>query len=99
MEAWLSSFPMIPISLVYSVSGMNDIFMNGGIGGQYLPQYNISADNVTFFALDIDHNDHYYHDPYSGVPRLSLVDEARVIGQIQACYTKKWIAVFVAVFV
>ena len=43
-EAWLSSFPMIPISLVYSFSGMNDGFMNGGIGGQYLPQYNISAD-------------------------------------------------------
>ena len=55
MEAWLSSFPMIPISLVYSFSGMNDSFMNGmgvpsvmcqisisaGIGGQYLPQYNI----------------------------------------------------------
>ena len=42
-EAWLSSFPMIPISLVYSSSGMNDSFMNLGIGGQYLPQYNISA--------------------------------------------------------
>ena len=55
MEAWLSSFPMIPISLVYSFSGMNDSFMNGvgvtsvkcqisisaGIGGQYLPQYNM----------------------------------------------------------
>ena len=55
MESWLSSFPMIPISLVYSFSGMNDSFMNGvgvpsvkcqisistGIGGQYLPQYNI----------------------------------------------------------
>ena len=55
MEAWLSSFPMIPISLVYSFSGMNDSFMNGmgvpsvkcqisisaGIGGQYIPQYNI----------------------------------------------------------
>ena len=54
MEAWLSSFPMIPISLVYSFSGMNDSFMNGvgvpsvkcqisisaGIGGPYLPQYN-----------------------------------------------------------
>ena len=43
-EAWLSSFPMMPISLVHSFSGMNDSFMNGGIGGQYLPQYNISAD-------------------------------------------------------
>ena len=42
-EAWLSSFPMIPISLVYSFSGMNDSFMNEGIGGQYLPQYSISA--------------------------------------------------------
>ena len=29
MEAWLSSFPMIQISLVYSVSGMNESFMNG----------------------------------------------------------------------
>ena len=29
MEAWLSSFPMIPISLVYNFSGMNDSFMNG----------------------------------------------------------------------
>ena len=28
MEAWLSSFPMIPISLVYSFR-MNDSFMNG----------------------------------------------------------------------
>ena len=43
-EAWLSSFPMIPISFVYSFNVMNDSFMNGGIGGQYLPQYNISAD-------------------------------------------------------
>ena len=55
MEALLSSFPMIPISLVYSFSGMNDSFMNGvgvpsvkcqisisaGSGGQYLPQYNM----------------------------------------------------------
>ena len=32
-EAWLSSFPMTPISLVYSFSGMNDSFMNGVIGG------------------------------------------------------------------
>ena len=54
-EVWLSSFSMIPISLVYSFSGMNDSFMNGvgvpsvkcqisisaGIGGPYLPQYNI----------------------------------------------------------
>ena len=29
MNAWLSSFPMIPITLVYSVSGLNDSFMNG----------------------------------------------------------------------
>ena len=43
MEGWLSSFPMIPISLVYSFSEMDDSFMNGGIRGQYLPQYNISA--------------------------------------------------------
>ena len=38
----------------------------------------------------IDHNDHYYHDLYSDMPRLSLVDKARVIGQIQAEFTKKW---------
>ena len=56
MEAWLSSFPMIPIPLVYSVCGMNGSFMNGvgvpsvkcqisitaGIGGQYI------FPNVTF---------------------------------------------------
>ena len=29
MEAWLSSFPMIPILWVYSFNGMNDSFMNG----------------------------------------------------------------------
>ena len=40
------------------------------------------------FCSDIDHNDHYYHDPYSDMPRLSLVDK-RDIGQIQARYTKK----------
>ena len=34
----------------------------------------------------------YYHESYSDMPRLSLVDKARVIGQIQAgeFYTKKW---------
>ena len=26
-----------------------------------------------FFCSDIDHNDHYYNDPYSDMPRLSLV--------------------------
>ena len=39
-----------------------------------------------FFCSDIDHNDHYYHDSYSDMPRLSLVDKARVVGQIQAWY-------------
>ena len=34
--------------------------------------------------------------PYSDLPRLSLVDKARVIGQIQAGYTKKWMAEFVS---
>ena len=196
MEAWLSSFPMIPISLVYSFSGMNDSFMNGvgvpsvkcqisisaGIGGQYLPLFcymsyliteavaQFSLNNVhkrglkhhhfifyygslviqlshdpnsigvqfqwdewqlhewggspfcnvpnihqcrhwtillgvllnllcpvhtymyrltilkVIFCSDIDHNDHYYHDPYSD---LSLVDKARVIGQIQEGYARK----------
>ena len=69
MEAWLSSFPMIPISLVYSFSGMNDSFMNG-VGVPSVP---------SFFCSDIDHNDHYYHDPYSDMPRLSLVDKARYV--------------------
>ena len=117
-EAWLSSFPMIPISLVYRFSGMNDSFLNGCIGGQYLPQYHISADNVTrctaqssvpsshlssqnfksfFVCSDIDDNDHDYHDPYRDMSRLSpIVDKARVIGQIQAGYTNKWMAEFVS---
>ena len=30
------------------------------------------------------------------MPRLSLVDKARVIGQIQAGYTKKWMVKFVS---
>ena len=46
-----------------------------------------------FFCSDIDHNAHYYHAPYSDMPRLSL---ARVIGQIQAGYTKKWMVEFVS---
>ena len=37
-----------------------------------------------------------YHDPYSDMPRLSLVDNARVIGYIQAGYTKKWMVEFVS---
>ena len=151
MEAWLSSFPMITISLVYSFSGMNDSFMNGvgvpsvkcQISANIFPNITFSAtylillrkpgypafpwsqyhlctvsmwwmtaswmealvanifpnitsvqtlDNVTrciaqsslpsshlsshsfksFFCSDIDHNDHYYHDPYSDMPHLSL---------------------------
>ena len=47
-------------------------------------------------CFDIDHNDHYYHDPYSEMPRSSLVDKARVIGQIQAGYTKKWMVEFMS---
>ena len=50
-EAWLSSFPMIPIALVYNFSGMNDSFTNGGIGGQYIPQYNISADIGQYYSV------------------------------------------------
>ena len=104
-EAWLSSFHMIPIALVYSFSGINDSFMNGlGVPsvkcqisisayiGQYYSVYcSIFCAQLTsymyrltilkvFFGSDIDHNDHYYHDPYSDVPRLSLVDKAHVIG-------------------
>ena len=109
---------MIPIPLVYSVSGMNDSFMNGGIGGQYLPQYNISADikqyyspgvllNLlcsvhtyrltilrSFFCSDIDHNDHYYHDPYNHICHLWI--KPVILGQIQARYTKKWMVEFVS---
>ena len=48
-----------------------------------------------FVCSDIDHNDHYYHDSYSDIPHLSLVDKARVIRQIQAGYTKKWMVEFV----
>ena len=50
----------------------------------------------SFVCSDIDHNDHYYHDPYSDMPRLSLVDKARDIGQIQARYTKRWMVEFVS---
>ena len=110
-------FPMIPISLVYSFSGMNDSFMNGGIGGQYLPQYNINADigqcysvycsifcaqftpivsQFWKFAL-LWQWSHWslLPCPYSDMPRLLLVDKARVIGQIQAGHTKKWMVEFV----
>ena len=41
------------------------------------------------------HKDHYYHDPYSDMPCLSLVDRARAIEQIQAG-SKKWIVEFVS---
>ena len=42
------------------------------------------------------HKDHYYHDPYSDMPCLSLVDRARAIEQIQAGSTTKWIVEFVS---
>ena len=43
------------------------------------------------------HKDHdYYHDPYSDMPRLALVDRARAIGQIQAGFTTKWMVEFVS---
>ena len=61
--------------------------------------YRLTILKVLFFCSDIDHNDHYYHDPYSDMPRLSLVDKARVIGQIhmiQAGYTNKWMVAFVS---
>ena len=47
------AFPVIPIALVYSFSGMNDSFMDGGIGGQYIPQYNISADMLLCVLLNL----------------------------------------------
>ena len=51
-----------------------------------VPSSHLSSHNFkgVFFCSDIDHNDNYNHDPYSDMPRLSLVDKARVIGQIQA---------------
>ena len=136
MEAWLSSFPMIPISLVCSFSGMNDSFMNGVgsllLSAKYPSVQALVANifpNITFSAtclsllwkpgypafpwcvllncaqlsshnskscFDIDHNDNYYHDPYSEMPRLSLVDKVRVIGHIQAGYTKRYEVVVAA---
>ena len=48
------------------------------------------------FCSDIDHNDNYNHDPYSDMPRLSLVVKARVIGKIQAGYTKQLMVEFVS---
>ena len=50
----------------------------------------------SFFGPDIAHKDHCYHDPYSDMPRLSLVDKARAIGQIQAGFTTKWMVEFVS---
>ena len=45
--------------------------------------YRLTILKVSFFCSDIDHNDnYYYHDPYSDMPRLSLVDKARVIGRV-----------------
>ena len=63
-----------------------------------VPSSHLSSHNFKrfFFGSDIDHNDHYYHDPYSDMSRLSLVDKARDIGQIQARYTKKWMVEFVS---
>ena len=73
MDAWLSSFPMIPILLVYSFSGMNDSFMNV-VGVPFckvpnihhwtaqssVPSSHLSSQNfkVFFFCSEIDHNDH-----------------------------------------
>ena len=62
-----------------------------------VPSSHLSSHNIKKKCCsDIDHNDHYYHDPYSDMPRLSLVDKARVIGKIQAGYTKKWMVEFVS---
>ena len=59
-----------------------------------VPSSHLSSHNFKkFFCSDIDHND---HDPYSDMPRLSLVDKARDIGQTQARYTKKWMVEFVS---
>ena len=66
---------MIPISLLYSFSGMTTSFMNG-VGVPSVVSnihqcmhwtYPLTVLNV-FLCSDIDHNDHYYHDH---MPRLS----------------------------
>ena len=57
--------------------------------------YRLTVLNV-LFCPDIAHKDHYYHDPYSDMPRLSLVDKARAIGKIQAGFTTKWMVEFVS---
>ena len=62
-----------------------------------VPSSHLSSHNLKKnVCSDIDHNDHYYHDPYSDMPHLSLVDRARGIRQIQAGYTKKWMVEFVS---
>ena len=62
-----------------------------------VPSSHLSSHNFkSFFCSDIDHNDHYYHEPYSDIPHLSLVDKACVIGQIQTGYTKKLMVEFVS---
>ena len=63
-----------------------------------VPSSHLSSHNFkgVLFCSDIDHNDNYNHDPYSDMPRLSLVDKAPVIGQIQAGYTNKWMVEFVS---
>ena len=83
MEAWLPSFPMIPISLVYSFSEMNTSFMNGVGVHSVKCQISISValHNITQCTAQssvpslclLSHsfnNDHYYHAPYSDMPRF-----------------------------
>ena len=84
MKAWLSNCPMIPISSVYRFSGTNTSFMIGVGVPSVKCQMSISASIGQY----------YYHDPYIDMPRLSLVDKARAIGQIQAGFTKKWMVEF-----
>ena len=72
--------------------------------GQYLsvycssvPSSHLSSHSFkSLFRSDIDHNDHYYHDAYSEMPRLSLVDKGRAIGQIQTGFTIKRMVEFVS---
>ena len=98
-EAWLSSFPMIPISLVYSFNGMNDSFMNGGIGGQYIPQYNISVDIgqcYSVYCLIFCAQFIPIVSQFKNLSLVAVVDKVRVIGKIQAGYTKRLMVQFVS---
>ena len=91
MEALVANiFPNI--TSVQTLNNITRCTVQSSVPSSHLSSHNFKK----FFCSDIDHNDHYYHDPYSDMPRLPLVDKARVIGQVQAGYTKKWMVEFVS---